>query len=189
MRCRYHDSNRDTSNTEWIIRTEERMIYADNQNDLLFQYKKARRSVDRAKKAISEYALHNDWAWAFSGTFRTDYERTNREKMLGNVTKWIRDERESRKQDFRYLLVPELHADQRNWHIHGLFSEIPENDIILKNGNQFVWSRYEKRFGECCLKEIADISGWVDYITKEFADCSVGKDAHLYYCSRNLCRE
>ena len=165
------------------------MNCVNNQNDLLFQYKKARRSVDRAKKVISEYALHNDWTWAFSGTFRTDYERTNREKMLGNVTKWIRDERESRKQDFRYLLVPELHADQRNWHIHGLFSEIPENDIMLKNGNKFIWSRYERRFGECCLKEIADINGWVDYITKGFDDCSVGKDAHLYYCSRNLYRE
>lgn len=62
--------------------------------------------------------------------------------------------------DIKYLLVPELHSDMKNWHFHGLITGIPAAELVqfqlgmkmgkhisekVSNGDLvYNWTRYEK---------------------------------------------
>ncbi|MGL4805029.1 MAG: rolling circle replication-associated protein [Bacteroidales bacterium] len=124
------------------------------------------------------------------------YERDNLSKFVEDLTQFIRDQRKKYGISINYLLIPELHADGRNWHMHGLFSDLPIQDIEPHNVTKLLdqgyvnWSSYEKKFGYNSLGAIRDSVACTLYITKYISKAvkstPVGVNKKLYYCSRGL---
>lgn len=105
----------------------------------------------------------------------------------------------------RYLLLPEQHQDGA-WHLHGLISGIPEDDLrqfrldeklpisihkeLIKGHQVLQWTAYDEKFGFCTLSPIrsADaVSKYITkYVTKELGNAVKELNAHLYYRSQGL---
>ena len=84
-------------------------------------------SLSRTRRVILEKALCNPWTWFC--TFTVDKDKFDRDDLAvfqKAFTQFIRDERK-RGFQIAYLLVPELHKDMQNWHMHGFL-------YLLRNG-------------------------------------------------------
>lgn len=164
--------------------------------------KKLKNNVQRAKNTVLEKALCNDWTWFVTLTLdKAKYQRDNLSVFQKDLSQWIRDYRKKyRKQnpafDVKYLFIPELHADGKNWHMHGLLSELPWDDLephpvrSLSEKGYLNWAPYQKKFGFCSLGAIRDNTRTAlyitKYITKDLARSVTDLDANLYYCSTGL---
>lgn len=154
-------------------------------------------NISRARNNITELALCNDWKYFVTLTLDPKrYKRDDLPKFVKDLGQFIRDYRKKYNIEFRYLLIPELHADGKSWHMHGLFSEIPENDLAehpvwdQQIMGYKIWEPYNEKFGYCSLSVIRDELRTSLYITKyvnkslENSVTEVGKK--MYYCSRGL---
>ena len=110
--------------------------------------------------------------------------------------------------NIKYLLIPELHGDGINYHMHGLMMGLPtehlheftENEklpikilIEIAHGQRlYSWPAYEKTFGYITMSEIKNIENVskyiTKYITKDLMRTKIGLNEHLYYCSQGLKR-
>lgn len=154
-------------------------------------------SISRSKSKVLEYALCNDWVWFVTLTLNPEkYQRDDLQTFISDLGQFIRNQRKKFGIEIKYLLIPELHKDGKNWHMHGLFSELPINDLephplpkLLKKG-YLNWSAYEKKFGFNSIGQIHDpvkCSMYiVKYITKNVENPQVDLNKKLYYNSRGL---
>lgn len=144
---------------------------------------KLKNSLTRSKQKLFDYAMENDFKYFFTGTFNQD--RDNYKKMIRKITQMIRDLRK-KGFDIKYLFIPELHSDLKNWHIHGLLSGIDKRIYNNSNG-YFSWKDYDK-FGFNSISIIKDYDKTCSYITK-YITKQVGKipkGQPCYFCSRGL---
>lgn len=158
-------------------------------------------NIIRAKSKILEYALCNDFDFFFfTGTLDKDkYSRDDLETFYKDFSHFIRNIRSYYDTDIKYLFVPELHSDGVSWHIHGLISGIPDNQLfsfeyprhplkLVKKGYKF-WDKYTNKFGFCSVSTIKSkeaVSRYITtYITEDLGH-AIPKGSHLYYCSRGL---
>lgn len=154
-------------------------------------------NISRAKKQILEKALCNDWDFFCTLTLSPKrYQRDDLKKFIKDLGQLIRDSRKKYQADIQYLLIPELHADGKNWHMHGLLKGlpfdcigIPENREMSEKG-YFIWEDYNAKFGYCSIGAIKDqmrVSMYITkYITKDLSKAVTGLNSKLYYCSRGL---
>lgn len=157
-------------------------------------------NIIRARSKILEYAMCNDFDFFFTGTLDSSkYCRDDLETFYTDFSRFIRNIRGYYNCDIKYLFVPELHKDGKSWHIHGLISGIPENQLFcfspeihplhLVKKNYLYWDKYLSKFGFCSLAPIKSktaVSRYITkYITEELGD-SIPKGSHMYYCSRGL---
>lgn len=160
--------------------------------------KKLENNISRAKRNVLEKAICNQWD--FFVTLTLDPEKYNRDDLKGfikDLSQFIRNYRRDHKTDVKYLLIPELHKDGKNWHMHGLISGLDVNTDIephpvkrLRGKGYVNWVSYAKRFGFCSLGRIQDdikVSMYITkYITKDLDHSVSERNAKLYYCSRGL---
>lgn len=169
--------------------------------------KKLDNNIARAKRYIQEYAYCNPWD--YFATFTIDKSKYNRQELkafYSVFSKFIRNFNQVHKLDIKYLLIPELHSDNKSWHLHGLIYGLPVEHLHqFKIGDKmsreiakkvkagktiFNWQAYAKRFGFCDIEPISSheaISNYiVKYITKDMAKCVTELNAHLYYHSKGL---
>lgn len=168
---------------------------------------KLRESIARAKQKIFELAFCNEWDYFFTGTLdSTKYNREDLEEFHHDLTKWINNQSAKRGQKIEYLLVPELHADGKSWHMHGFIKGIDKIDLVeykvgmpmsksiaakIGQGDRvFNWTPYSKKFGFCTVEIIRNteaISKYIQkYMSKELGVHVSELGAHLYYHSRGL---
>ena len=168
-------------------------------------------ALSRARRAVLEYALCNDWKYFCTFTLdKEKYDRFNLDKWHKDFCQWIRDQRKKAKKtgqdlDIPFLLVPEMHQNGA-WHMHGLFGDItpllipfycqrqqglnvPDN---LVDGGFFNWPDYQRKFGFCSFGLIQNkvACGFYvsKYISKNLQDTCQGYGCHTYYPSRGLNR-
>ena len=151
-------------------------------------------SISRSRRVVWELAQCNEWDWFFTGTISPDkFDRSNWSGFRKVFTQWIRNERK-RGSNIEYVLVPELHADLDNWHVHGLIRGIFSEDLKLFKDSRYNWTRYEKKFGFCSLEPIRNHEAVSKYITKYISKSfEVGrgvreKEKNMYICSQGLKR-
>lgn len=136
-------------------------------------------SLSRTRRVILEKALCNPWTWFC--TFTVDKDKFDRDDLAvfqKAFTQFIRDERK-RGFQIAYLLVPELHKDMQNWHMHGFLYGNPElvsfkewrkdghkvpNKLV--SGGFYTWPRYHNKFGFCSLGRIRSHVRSAFYISK-----------------------
>lgn len=164
-------------------------------------------SISRTKGKIFELAFCNPWDWFFTGTLDPRrYDRTNLKKFHSDFTRWICEYNRYYGTELKYLVVPELHADGKSWHMHGLIYGLPPSHLHrfqigdkmggklaekVKNGDEvYSWQTYQKKFGFCDLEPIRSeeaVSKYMTkYITKDLGSSVTELNAHMYYHSRGL---
>lgn len=159
---------------------------------------KLSQSISRSRKQVLEKALCNEWHWFVTLTLDPKrYERDNLKIFIKDLGQFIRDYRKKHTAfQIKYLLIPELHADGKNWHMHGLLSELPWDDIEphpvqeLSEKGYVNWAAYEKKFGFNSMGAIRDpvkCSMYITkYITKDLDRSVTAFNQKLYYSSRGL---
>lgn len=173
-----------------------------------------RSNVYRAIRAIRDYGLSNTWDYMVTFTLSqqcldritvTDpktkepipLSRSNYDTVMRAISRHIANLRvKYGGVDIKYLLIPELHADQYNYHFHGLMSGIPPDvltdhwDENLRSRGYLNWKDFERKFGRCSLGEIRNTEAAVfyclKYINKDLAAHSLNDGTHLYYLSKGL---
>lgn len=165
-------------------------------------------NIRRAKSKVYELALCNSFAYFCTLTFANDkvIDRYDLELCMKSFSKWLNNYNYRHPgAAVQYLLIPEPHQDGA-WHLHGLMSGIPEDDLhlfqpdehlprrILKElykGRQvFQWISYDRKFGYCTLSPVRSTDAVCKYITKyvtkELGSSVKELNAHLYYRSKGL---
>lgn len=175
-------------------------------------------NIVRAKTAVEEYGLCNDFQYFCTFTISPQsQDRTDLGKFRERLTKMVRNYRARKGVDIQYLLVPELHRDGENWHIHGLMN-IPE-DLLMQytpdmtgfdrlpwrirqkvmvsltgGGRCYKWASAEKTFGWNTLEEIRSREKSTRYLLKYFSKEQrktaekLNKGDNLYFVSHGLNR-
>jgi len=158
-------------------------------------------SLSRTRRRVYELAVCNEWDWF--GTFTVDaakHDRSDLGAFRKQLAQWLRNFGKRNGCKVRYLLVPELHKDGENWHMHGLLAGLPPRFITdfepgkhpqkLIDGGYKNWPQYAAKFGFCSLGAVrcgAAVSGYLlKYLTKDLAAASHKSGAHLYYASYGL---
>lgn len=166
-------------------------------------------SLSRTRATIYELALCNDWKWFVTLTLNPQkFDRADLKTYKSKLSTFIKNYNRIHDANVKYLLVPELHEDRTNYHIHGLMMGLPVEHlrefteqerlpikilIELKRGHKvYTWEAYEKKFGYITITEIRHlecVSKYITkYITKDLAKTRIGLNDHLYYCSQGLKR-
>lgn len=167
-------------------------------------------SLSRSRRVLLELALCN--RWDYFCTFTQDKalrDRVDLKKFHSDLTQFIRDQR---KKGFpiKFVFVPELHEDGTSWHVHGLLTGVPSDQLIsfaemdrrgyrtpagrrlplrLRNSSFMNWTAYQSKFGFCSLGKIRNpvASGFyiTKYITKESDRMVREVGLQSYWPSRN----
>lgn len=171
-------------------------------------------NIARAKTAVEEYGLCNDFDFFATFTISPQsQDRSDLKKFRTRLTQMVRDYRRRRDIDIQYLLVPELHRDGENWHIHGLlqcpseflerygpemqgFEKMPLRikESVATGHEIYRWTAAQKTFGWNTLERIKDLERSTRYMLKYFSKDErrtaekLKKGDSLYYVSHGLKR-
>jgi hypothetical protein len=165
-------------------------------------------NLSRAKGVVFEYASCNPWE--LFGTFTIDSKKHPRDDLNGFYKKyaqWLRDYKKKYNLNIKYLNIPEMHADEINWHMHGIIHDLPMSHLKqFKEGDKsengkpikkslwekgyYYWPEYMKKFGFCSFGNIRNLektAGYlIKYITKDMSKSVKELNAKSYYCSTGL---
>lgn len=170
---------------------------------------KLEESLSRTKSTIFELALCNDWEWFVTLTLNPEnFDRTDLKTYKTKLSTFIKNYNRTHGTSIKYLLIPELHKDGINYHMHGLMMGLPIEHlhefradeklpikmlILIAHGHKlYSWPTYEKIFGYISISKIMNIESVskyiTKYITKDLLNTRIGLNDHLYYCSKGLKR-
>lgn len=150
-----------------------------------------RQSMSRTKKMIREYGYSNKWQYFVTLTFdRKRYDSSDYEVLNKKVRKWLMNYKNRKCKNLKYMIIPELHKDQKHYHFHGVFSNI--NNVVdfrlsKKGTMRYNWIDWDKKFGFTSLEKIRDNDRTISYITKYITKEMTSKfGKQRYYKSNNL---
>lgn len=157
-------------------------------------------SISRARSNVFELGLCNDWDFFGTITFNKElvYDRSRISFLLPDVTRFFRYIRSLSCKPVSFVIVPELHSDLCNWHLHGLFSFCSSFLFPFLRGPLVGSSCYnfpliEDKFGFCSFSPIRSneaISRYIlKYVGKGFSSTAIRSGQPLYTCSRGLNRK
>lgn len=145
----------------------------------------------RARSAIREIALCNNWTWF--GTFTlsdVNGDRYDLKKFIREFGVWIGNYNRKFGTKLRYLIIPEQHKNGA-WHLHGLLDGVADNSLVVNQYGYMDMPYYANRFGFISLSRIKDperVASYITkYVTKQTGD-NIELGYHSYYCSRGLNR-
>lgn len=162
---------------------------------------KLKANVRRAKNRVYELAMCNEWEYFATFTINGDkWPRNKLHEFYQKFSKWLNNFNSRNNCSIKYVIIPELHKDEKNWHFHGLIKGIPSNELTkfvagvhpikLVNSDYLNWQSYEKKFGFCSFGKVKDaekVAVYVTkYITKQLTDSKIEMGKHLYYASQGL---
>lgn len=154
---------------------------------------KLQNNISRSKSKIFEYAMCNEFEYFI--TLTIDQEKYNRENLkvyYKSFSKFLNNYNAKYHTKIKYLFIPELHKDGKSWHMHGLISGIPPEQLVnfdkiegvpkrLKNHKYFNWGEYQEKFGFVSLGVIESTEKVSKYITK-YISKGLTKTVHELNC-------
>ena len=174
----------------------------DSDNEIKLDNRKLRNNISRARSKIYELAMCNDFQYFVTCTLdKEKYRRDDLTKFHKDLSQFIRDQRKKYKaDDLRYILIPELHKDGKNWHMHGLLGGIRKEMLSpfirgvhpqrLIDKGYINWIDYANKFGFISVGMVRDkgkAAGYIKkYITEDLDKSVQDYGAHLYYRSQGL---
>lgn len=148
-------------------------------------------SVNRTKQKIFEIVRSNTWHWFVTLTFdRKKIDSSDYDSLVKVTRTWLNHMRTRKCPDFKYFLIPELHADGIHYHFHGLFADCDglgfTDSGIVQNGKP-VYNISGFNFGFTTATKVEDTRRVSSYITKYVTkDLSVHlKNKRRYLASKN----
>lgn len=148
-------------------------------------------NLSRAKTNCFKIVLNNTFTYFYTQTIDSKYSRTDLTSIINKFRSIIKKVRSIfPSKNFYYLIIPELHSDNKSWHLHGLLSA---DFIVLieKNVNGFENLSYFNELGYNSVSKIKNYSACSRYILKYITKNTqtiLTKNQHLYYCSKGLIR-
>lgn len=149
-------------------------------------------NISRARSTVRELAFCNPWEYFVTITInKANQDRSNLSLFKSRLNQCVKDYNQKFKTALKYLLVPELHSDNENWHMHGLMMGLA-SDSILSNSNGYPTIPYfEKRFGWVSIDPVRNADKTASYVTKYISKTlasgdKIRKGEHLFLCSKGL---
>ncbi|MCM1104637.1 MAG: hypothetical protein NC409_11095 [Clostridium sp.] len=137
--------------------------------------------ANRAKKKIYELSRANNWEWFVTLTFNPQIvDSTDYDRVKDVVSDFFHNMRKRFAPDLKYLVVPELHADGKKYHFHGLLSNIgnlvmQDSGKTVESDGAVIYNLKQWHFGFTTATKVTDSKRVASYITK--------------YITKELCRE
>ena len=146
---------------------KDRFDWATNENKL-------DNSISRAKSNIFNIASFNKFEYFYTQTINDNYDRKDLKKLVENFSQITRNLRKTSNDNFFYLIIPELHEDQKNWHLHGFLSKAYSKYAYI-NKNGFLSLSCFDKIGFNSISKIKNYSACVKYMT-EYITKDLAKD-------------
>ena len=151
-------------------------------------------SKSRTIKSIYDLARANDWDYFVTMTFNPEkVNRKNYDDIIHAMQLYIKTLKKHCN-DFVYLIVPELHKDNRSWHLHGLFKNI-DSRLLADSGKRtkdgdIIYNLLTWDYGWTTATKVNDNDRVVRYMTKYITKdlCVDTMYRNRFYCSRNINR-
>jgi hypothetical protein len=149
-----------------------------------------KRSSRRSKNMIYDIARSNVWEWFVTLTFNPEKVNSfDYDACTKKLSKWLNNTRTKCGDNFRYIVIPELHQSGR-YHFHGLMSGCDGLKFEIsghKSGEDDIYNigGYKLGFTTATrVKDTARVSMYIaKYVTKELTACTKGK--RRYWASKN----
>lgn len=153
-------------------------------------------SLNRTRQEL--YKLSRQCRWEYFITLTFSPEKIDRTDYCGctkKACKWIKNQSSRNANGLKYVLVPELHSDNKSWHMHGLISDIGNISLLdsgKKSGGKTIYNLSGWKYGFSTAvaigtsdDDVFKISNYITkYITKEL--CGFTKGKRRYFASRNI---
>lgn len=128
---------------------------------------KLENNLSRASTNILEIAMCNEWDYFFTGTIDPKkYDRSKFDMFYKDFSKWLQNYNARKGFNIKYIIIPELHHDKENWHMHGLLKGLPMELLEINKFGYLDWEDYSKKFGYCSFAPVYDNKGISLYVTK-----------------------
>lgn len=173
------------------IRKEKNEVVSDNEKDI---QRSIQQSVARTKKTIYDYAKMVEWQWFVTLTLSPDKtDRTNYSECSYKLRKWLDNVKQTKSDNFKYLVIPELHKDKKSYHFHGLFADVGNMRFALSDNDyakeKEIYNITDYRLGFSTATKIKDLkrvtSYITKYVTKEIIE-TVPVGRQRYYVSKSI---
>lgn len=150
-------------------------------------------SKSRTIQNIYAVARSNEWDYFVTLTFdRTKTDASDYVLVSRRVSDWLANTRRYCPH-LKYLVVPELHKDGKNWHIHALFGNCPElplSDSGKRHKGQVIYNLPTYRWGFSTATKVRNNFAVCHYVTKYITKDLVfsTKNRKRVWISRNVDR-
>lgn len=89
-------------------------------------------SLARTKNTIYNIARSHKWKWFITFTFnRQDTDASDFGTVMKRMSINLRNTKQRKCPNLKYIVVPELHSDKTNYHFHGLFAGCDELQFVF----------------------------------------------------------
>lgn len=148
-------------------------------------------NLSRAKAKIKEYGLCNDFEFFVTLTIDPKkYQRNNLKEYYKDLGQFLSNYKKNHGSKIEYVLIPEYHKDEENFHMHGLFKGILPKHLAKNKYGYLDWEQYSKKFGFMSIDLIKDkdkVSSYITkYINKSMSETIKKLGAKSYYNSQGL---
>lgn len=145
-------------------------------------------SLARTKNTVYNIARSHNWRWFVTFTFnREKTDAGDFSAVMKRMSRNLRNTKQRKCPDLKYIVVPELHLDKTNYHFHGLFAGCDELKFVFsghfdKSGRP-VFNIPNWRWGfstATLIDDSAAASSYIcKYITKETERYLYGQRRYL----------
>ena len=152
-------------------------------------------SMNRSKQMIYGIARANEWDYFLTLTFdRNLVDSSDYKLVVQKAQKWLDNIRQRISPNMKYLIVPELHADMKHWHLHGLLADCPELTLTdsghKSKSGLVIYNLQNWKYGFSTVTYVVHnhkVSAYISkYITKELTGLTRGRQR--YWASNNCIR-
>lgn len=153
-------------------------------------------SIAKTKNTIYNIARSNKWDWFITLTFdRTKTDSSDYDTIVRKLSVYLNHLQQRKCPNLKYLIVPELHADKKHYHFHGLLADCPELEFVFsghwdKNSGRAIFNIPSWGHGFTTATAVGDSAKASRYITKYITKESdiFLKNKKRYYTNRNTKR-
>lgn len=152
-------------------------------------------SQNRTKRQIYHITRSNHWDWFITITIdRKIFDASDYDTTVKKLTNFLNNIRKRKAPDLKYLIVPELHADKKNYHFHGLLADTGRCQFIesghLDDEGEVIYNWIDWHYGFTTATKVKDNGRVSSYITKYITKDTAHelKYKKRYYCSKNINR-
>lgn len=151
-------------------------------------------SLNQTKNRIYKIARSNTWDWFITLTFdRNKNDSSEYDIIVKRLHIFLNNIQKRKCPNLKYLIVPELHADGKHYHFHGLLSDCDGLNFKFsgkydKKSSKPIFNILNWSYGFTTATRVEDTQKVSSYITKYITKENVNilKEKRRYYASRNI---
>lgn len=151
-------------------------------------------SLRRAKVAVVDYALNNDFEYFGTITINSDWHDVSTPEgqvvALDKLLKAFNNYRERMSAAFRYIFCPEYGEKKGRLHFHFLVKGLADGDLFKNEYKHLDWQYIRDRFGHVQITKIGktdnDRRNVAFYCSKYITKDNIQLRSHRYFFSKDL---